>query len=136
MDESQAYLAIPKPPTDLGIVDTPAPQPKRQLMKDVGLGLVLGGTAASGVAIYYAFRAHADEVAVEKAYGKGAKWQEVEQRHVDGQRAATAARLFGIGGGAALLGGVTLYVLGRHTGVPLQVTPTGSGARVSLQWSM
>jgi tetratricopeptide (TPR) repeat protein len=137
MDESQSYLAIPNPPKDLGIVDSPTPQPHGTLMKDVGFGLVLGGTAAAGIATYYAFRAHADEVAVEKAYGKGAKWQEVAQRHADGEHAATAARLFGIGGGAALLGGATLYILGRRAGVPLQITPTtGTGVRVSLQWSM
>jgi hypothetical protein len=136
MDEATAYLAIPNPPKDLGIVDAPQPRPRGHVMKNVGIGLAIGGVAATGVAAYFAVRAHDDQQAVEKAYAMGAKWPELAQRHADGERAATTARMFGIGGGAALAGGITLYILGRHAGVPLQVTPTGTGARVSLQWAL
>ena len=132
----EAYLATKHPPQDLGVVDEPAAPRRAVIERDVGIGLVIGGSAAVAVAAYEGWQAHAAERDVERGYANGVKFKDLAARQAEGERAATAARWAGFGGGAALVTGITLYVIGKRTGVPLAITPTGNGARVSLSWRL
>lgn len=142
-DESMAYLRVPAPPPDLGVLDAPggpdsgaSDDRPRSLKQDVGLGLGIGGIASLGVATFYGLRAYSAAQDVEDAYARGVKWKEIEARHAEGKRAATVAKVVGVGGGVALAAGVTLYVLGRREerALPVAVTPTARGAQVSYAW--
>jgi tetratricopeptide (TPR) repeat protein len=137
MDESMSYLQVKNPPADLGIVDaSPSDERPRSLTRDVGLGLTIGGGAALAVAAYYGWQAHAAASDVERGYAMGVKFKDLASRQAEGEHAASTARLFGIGGGAALATGITMFVIGRRTGVPIAITPTGHGAQVSLAWRL
>ena len=109
---------------------------RARLQKDLGVGLTLGGAVAVGLALYYANDAYRAASELEAAYARGAKWREVEPIDERGERAATRAARFGVGGGLAMAGGVTLYLLGRRAErlAPLSITPTSHGAQVSLAW--
>jgi tetratricopeptide (TPR) repeat protein len=134
MDDSVAYLRVPTPP-ELGVVDPAVRErPPGQLHKQVGLGLTLGGAAALGIAAYYGARAHSASEDVERAFARGAKWKEIAARHAEGQRAETGATLFGIGGGIAVVTGVTLMIVGKKRAAPIEITPSAKGARVSVAW--
>lgn len=135
LDAKLAYLGSEKPPADLGVVDTPGPAPG-QLRKQVGLGFAIGGATGVALAAFYAFRAHDASQDVERLYAMGAKWQDIEPRHSEGVRAATMARVFGIGGGVALATGATLYLLGRRAErvAPITIAPTKGGAQVHATW--
>jgi tetratricopeptide (TPR) repeat protein len=126
---------VPVPSGDHAVIATP-PRPARgsgQLHKTVGLGVILGGTAALGIATYYGFRAHDAAEDVERAYAAGGKWKDVAERDAEGRRAATTARILGVGGGLAVLTGVTLVIVGKRT-EPLAITPSSSGVHVSYTW--
>jgi len=71
---------------------------------------------------------------------------DIAARDADGAKSASAARMFGIGGGLAVAAGITLFVLDRRehrvTERPLRakktptpaITPAPRGARISLSW--
>jgi len=107
--------------------------------KDIGIGLVIGGTASLAVAGFYAVRANnaADDVAA--AYAKGGKWKDVAPIDARGQAAATRAKLFGAGGVLAVTGGVVTYLIGRHTEQQqlrsLAVLPSSHGVEVGMLWA-
>ncbi|HEU0033661.1 MAG TPA: tetratricopeptide repeat protein [Kofleriaceae bacterium] len=141
MDESMQYLSMPTPPKDLGIVDKPVDSPRDpstsgRLKKDIGIGVGVGGLAALAVAGYYGYRAYDASNEVEDLYASGAKWKQIQPIDERGKSAATTAKIFGVGGGAALATGITLYVLGKRTErlAPIAVTPTAKGAQVGMAW--
>lgn len=108
-----------------------------QFEKDVGVGLMLGGTVVLGLAGYYAIEAHSAAGEVAAAYEKGAKWKDVAPIDSRGKSAAANAKLLGGGGAIGVAGGVALYLLGRHTErrtLPT-VTPTGRGVAVNMSWA-
>jgi len=142
----KASLGIPQDPgvpvvikTDRasGSLFATAPQAGRaRLEKTIGLGLVIGGGVALGIATYYGFEARSSAAEVEKGYAMGAKWKDLEDIDARGEHAATLAKVFGIGGGVAVAGGVALYLLGRRTEqmAPIAIAPTKQGATVSASW--
>ena len=138
LGESLAYLDVPPPPGPEKVIvaDKPASGSGGGIKKDVGMGLVLGGGIALATAAYFGYQSYSSEREVERAYERGAKWPEVKKIHERGARADRAAKLFGIGGGVAVAGGVALWVLGRRDerANQLAVTPAAKGAAVSYSW--
>ncbi len=144
----KASLGIPQDPTspaavviktdrESGSLFATAPvNRKAELKKDIGLGLIIGGGVAIGVAAYYGFRAHEAASEVEAGYANGAKWKDLQDIDARGESSASMATIFGIGGGLAVAGGVTLYLLGRHSErmAPIAVAPTKNGAAVNVSW--
>lgn len=119
-------------------VVTKAAGPSRvaQVEKDVGLGLVAGGGVALAIAGYFTIQAHAASNEVAAAYANGAKWKDVADIDARGKSAERNAKLFGAGAGLGVVSGVALYLIGRHTeSTPITVTPTTSGAQVSMSWA-
>jgi tetratricopeptide (TPR) repeat protein len=110
---------------------------KAALEKDVGIGLVIGGTASLALATYYAFQAHNAASDVADAYAKGAKWKDVAPLDARGKTASSRARLLGVGGALGVAGGVITYLIGRHTerSTPVTVVPRGRGVEVGLTWA-
>ncbi|MBL9019881.1 MAG: tetratricopeptide repeat protein [Myxococcales bacterium] len=114
-----------------------APPPRRaQLQKDIGLGLTIGGAIALGVGAFYWNRAADAQDAVEDGYERGAKWKDLEALDTRGRDSSRMAKIFGIGGGVAIAGGVTLYLLGRRAEriAPISVAPAKRGATVNVSW--
>lgn len=146
LDESMAYLRVPPPPgpehilpstsTDTSVVVRKDAQGSSNLKKDIGAGVAMGGTVAVGLAVFYGLRAHSSSEEVERLYAQGAKWEQVADVHARGQTSARNAKIFGVGGGLAIAGGVTLFLLGRRAErlAPLTVTPAAKGAEVSYAW--
>ena len=117
-------------------VSITGPSRKAQIEKDVGIGLVIGGTTSLAIATYYAFRAHDASNEVAEAYAKGAKWKDVAPIDARGKAAANRAQLFGIGGAVGAAGGVVTYLIGRRTErTPVTVATTQHGVQVGMVWS-
>jgi len=139
LDDSMAYLKVPPPPGPERIIE----QDKRDIERpdehkeNLGIGLTFGGSVAIVTATYFGLRSYRASRDLEEAYARGARWPEVQALHDRGESADRAEKLFGIGGGLAVAGGVTLWVLGRRERAnQLAVTPAnGHGARVSYSWS-
>ena len=106
------------------------------IQNNLGLGLAIGGGIALSAAAYFAFDAHSASSSVEEAYANGARWKDVEAIDQRGKRSARLAKVVGISGGVAVVGGVTLYLLGRRAErlVPIALVPTRHGAEVTLAW--
>lgn len=109
---------------------------RAELKQNIGIGVALAGGIALSAAAYYAYDARSAASSVEEAYANGAKWKDVEATDQRGARSARLAKILGIGGGVAVVGGVTLYVLGKRAErlAPLAVIPTKNGAEVSWAW--
>ena len=139
LEESMAYLNVPPPPGPEKVIVTDQRDIQRptELKKDIGIGLTIGGGVALAIAAYFGYRSYDAERDVERAYERGAKWPEVKKIHERGENAGRAAKIFGIGGGLAVAGGVTLWVLGRRDerANQLAVTPSTRGASVSYSWT-
>lgn len=135
--EATTTGALQPPAPDGGTVFAAAPRADRsELGKNIGIGLTLGGAIALSAAAYFAFDARSASTSVEDAYTRGAKWKEIEAIDQRGERSASYARILGIGGGIAVVGGVTLYLIGKRAErlAPLAVVPTKRGAEVSWAW--
>ena len=129
--------ALKPPAPDGGTVFAEPPGPRGSSLKqNVGIGLTLGGAIALSAAAYYAFDARSAANSVEEAYATGAKWRDIEAIDQRGERSAHYATILGIGGGVAVVGGVTLYLLGKRAErlAPIAVVPTKHGAEVSFAW--
>ncbi|MEO7729469.1 MAG: tetratricopeptide repeat protein [Kofleriaceae bacterium] len=112
------------------------PSRKAEIEKDVGIGLVIGGSTSLAIATYYAFRAHNASNDVAAAYAKGAKWKDVAPIDARGKSAESRAQLFGVGGALGVAGGVVTYLIGKHTEqAPVTVVPTGHGVEVGMTWA-
>ena len=138
LGESLAYLDVPPPPGPEKVIED---KPARSagggdIKKDVGMGLALGGGLALATAAYFGYQSYSSEREIERAYERGAKWPEIKPIHARGERADRAAKIFGIGGGLAVAGGVALWMLGRRDerANQLAVTPSAKGAAVSYSW--
>jgi tetratricopeptide (TPR) repeat protein len=140
-DDSMSYLKVPPPPGPEKVIVQDKHEIERpiELKKDVGIGLAIGGGVALVAAGYFGYRAWDAEREVERAYEEGKKWPEIKPIDERGANAARAAKIFAIGGGVAIVGGVTLWMLGRRDerANQLAVTPTdkGTGANVSYRWA-
>jgi len=141
LDDSMAYLKVPPPPGPEKVIAIDKRDIERpsEIKKEVGIGLTIGGGVALLTAAYFGIRSYQASRDVESAYERGLKWPEIKSIAERGENAERAAKIFGIGGGLAVVGGVTLWVLGRRDerAGQLAVTPTakGSGAQVSYAWS-
>ena len=114
----------------------PAPSRAAQIEKDVGVGLVLGGTAALAAATYYTVVAHDASNDVAAAYAMGAKWRDVAPIDERGKTAATRAKILGAGGVLGVAGGIVTYLIGRHTEqLPVTVAPTRHGVELGMSWA-
>lgn len=133
VDSTVGQIKIPPPPL---VQVSSSVERRTPIEKTVGIGLTIGGSAALGVALYYGLAARDASSTVEDAYGQGAKWSDIADVDARGERAATLAKAFGIGGGLAVVTGVTLYVLGKRAerNLPVAVAPTKHGAEVTLAW--
>jgi tetratricopeptide (TPR) repeat protein len=128
-------LAVPPPPGVPGMVTT-APSRKPQVVKDVGIGLALGGGVAIGVATYYAVQAHDAANQVAALHAKHAKRKDIAPIDARGKSAATTAKIFGACGALGVGSGVVMYLMGKHSKrPPVTVTPRGGGAEVSMRWT-
>ena len=139
LPEQMAYLNVPPPPGPEKVIVTDKRDIERptEIKKDVGIGLTIGGGLALATAAYFGYRAYDAERDVERAYERGAKWNEIKDIHARGESAERAAKIFAVGGGLAVVGGVTLWVIGRRDerANQLAVTPTAKGgAAVSYSW--
>lgn len=137
LDDNQAYLKVPPPPgPEKIILEDRQTFEKPGLKKDIGIGVTIGGGVALTVAAFYGMRSYGASQEVERAYARGAKWREIEDIHARGERSERAAKIFGIGGGLAIAGGVTLFLLGRRDerAMPLVVAPSPTGGEVSYAW--
>jgi hypothetical protein len=107
-----------------------------KLLREVGLGATLGGAVVLGTAAYFGVRAYRASSEVERLYGEGASWPEIEPIHARGERAETVAKWLGVGGGIGAAAGITLLVLGRRAdrAPPVTIAPAKDGARVGLSW--
>jgi tetratricopeptide (TPR) repeat protein len=142
----KASLGIPQDPSSPLFIQTDrdsgslfaTAQPSRtaRLQKDIGLGLTIGGAIALGIGAFYWNRAADAQDAVEEGYANGAKWKDLEALDARGRDSSQMAKIFGIGGGLAVAGGVTLYLLGRRAEhvAPIAVTPVKRGAAVNVSW--
>jgi tetratricopeptide (TPR) repeat protein len=117
-------------------VAAPAPSRRAAITKDIGVGLMLGGTAALAAAGYYAVRAHDAANDVAEAYAMGARWKDVAPLDERGKTAATRAWMFGAGGALGVTGGLVTYLIGRRAErPPVAITPKANGVEVSMQWT-
>lgn len=137
------HIPIETAPTQLLMPTAPAtltataPPPSRisQFEKDVGVGLGVGGGVALAVAGYYMLQARSAAADVADAYAMGAKWKDIAPIDERGKSAADRAKLFGAGGAIGVVGGVVMYLVGKHgERPPVVVSPTTRGAQVSVGW--
>lgn len=121
-----------------GVVAVPPPARSRraQIEKDVGVGMMLGGSAALGAAAYFAIQAHDAERDVADAYQQGGRRSDIAAIDARGQTAATRATVLGIGGALSVTGGVLSYLLGRsHAAPPVTVASTRHGVELGVRWA-
>jgi tetratricopeptide (TPR) repeat protein len=126
----QAAAQRPAPPTPEPVVVLPPPPPPEQhpgrTQRIAGIGVAAFGVVALGAAGYFTWRAHDDAnqrealCAPDFAMGTTCAWTQAREDrdndlHDDGHTSQTLARVGWAVGGAALIGGVVLYVLGRDS---------------------
>jgi tetratricopeptide (TPR) repeat protein len=102
-------------------------------------GLAVGGVGviAGGFAVGYAVRGSRLASELATACSDGCDWTpELEAKDRAGDRANTLSAVSWIAGGAAVAGGVVLYVMGRNRPIEhVQITPTSGGAAVTARGS-
>ncbi|MEO7093238.1 MAG: hypothetical protein ABI175_08305, partial [Polyangiales bacterium] len=141
----QAAAERPVPPTPDPVVPPPPPpaeqHPGRTQRID-GIGVAAFGVVVLGAAGYYTWKIHdytterAGFCTDELAANPTCMWtQEREERENEledlGQSAQKRARIGWAVGGAALIGGVVLYMLGRDSsehGTTISIVPSTDGA--------
>jgi tetratricopeptide (TPR) repeat protein len=100
-------------------------------MRVVGLSVAAAGLAAAGTGAWLGMRAASDAEAIDSFDGEwNRSWEEREARQ---RRDATLGPALLAAGGAAVAGGVILYLVGRRHGrAEIAATPTDGGAGVVL----
>jgi len=136
VETANGGLVVPPPPTGLWATATPpGPSHKAQIEKDVGVGLIAGGTVSLAVAAFYAVRAHNASSDVAAAYARGARPNEIAPIDSRGKSAARAAKISGGVAAVGIAGGLAMYLLGRHDAqTPVTVAATGHSVEVSMLW--
>jgi tetratricopeptide (TPR) repeat protein len=131
--------ATPPPRAKLKVAAAtdPAPSRRAQLEKDIGIGLVLGGSVALAAATYYTVAAHNASNDIEAAYAMGAKWKDIAPIDERGKTASSRAKILGAGGVLGIAGGIVTYLIGRHTErIPLAVASTRhGGVELGMSWA-
>ena len=137
VESPSGHIVAPPPREKLtAVATTPGPASKAQIEKDVGVGLVLGGTVALAAATYYTVAAHNASNDVAAAYAMGAKWKDVAPIDERGKTAAARAKILGAGGVLGVAGGIVTYLIGRHTEqLPVTVAPTRHGVELGMSWA-
>lgn len=129
---TQIATVAPAPPphvTELAIADASAGSRERR----IGIAFAIGGGAALAAAGLFALDAHEAASTVSATYKNGGKWSDVAGTNARGERDATLAKVFGIGGALVVASGATMYLLGRHA-EHVVVTPTSRGAGIGVTW--
>jgi tetratricopeptide (TPR) repeat protein len=114
-----------------------APPRRAQIEKDIGIGLAIGGSVSLAIAGYYTVQARSAADDVAAAYAQGAKWKDVAPDDERGKSAASAARLFGVGGALGIAGGVVTYLIGRHDEQqpPVTIATTRNSVSLDVRWA-
>jgi hypothetical protein len=103
-----------------------------------GLALVGAGTVGLVVGALYTKRGSDLEGELAETCAMGCSWTAVEEdKERDAKQANTRAAVAWIAGGAAIAGGVTLYLLGRSRRIAAErvvIVPTATGAAVSARF--
>ncbi|HEY0192115.1 MAG TPA: hypothetical protein VGC42_13435, partial [Kofleriaceae bacterium] len=112
---------------------------KSRIERDVGIGLATGGGVALAAGIYFAVQASnaASDVTDAETKGKG-NGKDVGALDDRGHSDASKARILAIGGGLGIVGGIVMYMIGRHDEpAPVALGPVtrGHGATVHMGWS-
>jgi tetratricopeptide (TPR) repeat protein len=109
---------------------------------DRGRGLRIGGIVAAGVGVaglglggYFTVRGAGIRSDLEEECDDGCDWALLRDENAAGERANTLAAVGWIAGGAATVGGVVLYLLGRSRIEHVQLAPIEGGAAVSARLS-
>jgi tetratricopeptide (TPR) repeat protein len=104
--------------------------------KQIGTWLVVGGGGALVIATLAALDAESAASSVSDAYNNRDNSTAVRATDDRGQRSATIATVFGIGGALAVVSGAVLYGIGRHYehASHVAVVPHAGGATVSVAW--
>lgn len=117
----------------------PAPTPRRD---GKGLQLAGVGTAAAGSVIVVvggllALNARNISNDIETRCAMGCDWTQLKGRDATGRTRATYSKVSFAVGGAAVIGGAVMFVLGRAKGreSPVAIVPTGDGAMVTFNGS-
>ena len=129
-------VAITVPEVDTSLTTSFGPDPRGSKYKKIGLGTAIGGGALLAGAAIFAIDANDASKTVAETYKRGGKWDDIKDVDARGKRSATIATGLGIGGGVAVAAGVVMFAVGRHyeSAQRVAVTPTSSGAQVSLSW--
>jgi len=98
-------------------------------------GLVTAGVGGVGLGAgtFFAVRAGSFQSKVEDACAVSCEWSEVAADDATGRKAATRGKIAFAIGGAALIGGTVMYLLGRRSSTesaPIAVVPTSGGVAV------
>jgi tetratricopeptide (TPR) repeat protein len=133
--------AQPKPrPHPDAILRPPPPEPPAhggggRGLRVTGLVLVGAGMVAAGAGGYFAWVAHDKEGQISDLFDSGAQWDSrYDDLYDQGRSARRNARILIGAGGAAVVTGTVLYVIGRrHAGGGVEVSAGGGGAGMS--WS-
>lgn len=143
--QAAAEPAVPPTPDPVVAPPPPPPPPEQQhpgrAQRMAGIGVAAVGVVVLGAAGYYTYKVH--KYAVERegfctkelANGPTCPWTEEREARDNelaklGHTAQTRARVGWAVGGAALIGGVVLYVLGRDSerdGPSVAIVPQADG---------
>ncbi len=112
-----------------------------QALRQGGVITAIGGGALLAVAGFFAYRANDASDEVEQRYGRGERWKDLRSLDERGQRDSELATGFAIAGGAAVVTGGVLYLVGwqkaeRSEGArpAVAITPSARGTAVRLAW--
>lgn len=116
--------------------ETTGTAPDGRWHRVAGLGLGVAGGVALWAAVAHGFQARAASREREDAYDLGVKRPELRALDERVDRSTHLAKLYALGGGLAIAGGVTLYLLGRRAdrAAAVTITPANGGAGVSWAW--
>jgi tetratricopeptide (TPR) repeat protein len=129
----------PEPaPAPVPVVDGALPAPvaaRGGALRSAGLITAAAGGVALAAGAYFAVDAAHASREVSEAYRQGGAWADVEAIDERGRRSETIGTALLVTGGAAVVTGATLYVLGRRAGRSAAVIPHDGGGEVVVTWA-